>query len=157
MKRMKRFPLLFMGAVLALVLPACSDANGVDGVDDSATQTWTFSALSGGVPVTIATAECLPGGACTASSWTLLEQASFGCTHRVDFDVQFSGDQVRLLTFTTTFDSNCSSTSTVGTGNGVANAAYPQATQASGTVTLNTTSPIGPSGGTGEWTAIRTQ
>ena len=152
MKRMKRLPLLFMGAVLALMLPACSDANGVD---DSETQVWTFSALSGGVPVTVATAECLPGGACTASSWTLLDQASFGCTHKVDFDVQFSGDQVRLLTFTTTFDSNCSNTSTVGTGTGTADAAYPNATQASGTVTLNTTSPIGPSSGTGNWSAIR--
>jgi hypothetical protein len=82
-----------------------------------------------------------------------LETATFGCTHKVDFAVQFSGDQVRLMTFAKTFDSDCSNTSTVGNGTGVANAAYPNATQATGTVTLNTTSPIGPGGGTGNWSA----
>ncbi len=59
----------------------------------------------------------------------------------------------RLMTFAKTFDSDCSNTSTVGNGTGVANAAYPNATQATGTVTLNTTSPIGPGGGTGDWSA----
>ena len=106
-----------------------------------------------GNAVTMATADCLPGGACSASSWTLLETATFGCTHKVDFAVQFSGDQVSLTTFANTFDSDCSSTSTIGNGTGVANAAYPNATQATGTVTLNTTSPIGPSNGTGDWSA----
>ena len=76
---------------------------------------------------------------------------------KVDFAVQFSGDQVRLLTFKTTFDSNCSNTSTVGNGTGTANASYPQASAASGTVTLNTTSPIGPGGGTGNWSAMRVE
>ncbi len=141
--------------VLALGLSACT---ALTGVNDSDTQTWAFSALDGnGLPVTVATVDCLPGGACSASSWTLLDTASFGCTHKVDFAVQFSGDQVSLTTFATTFDSNCSSTSTIGNGTGVANAAYPSATQASGTVTLTTTSPIGPSSGTGGWSAVLVQ
>ena len=136
---------------LAVALAACTDGTGVN---DSETQTWAFSALDdSGNPLTIATVECLPGGACSASSWTLLETATFGCTHKVDFAVQFSGDQVSLLTFAKTFDSDCSNTSTIGNGTGVANAAYPNATQATGTVTLNTTSPIGPSSGTGNWSA----
>lgn len=153
MTRITPYALLGLGALLTLAVPACKDANGVD---DSETQVWRFDALDdGGGVVTSAFADCLPGGACTASSWTLLSQATFGCTHKVDFDVQFSGDQVRLLTFRTTFDSNCSNTSTVGNGTGTANAAYPQADQATGTVTLNTTSPIGPGGGTGNWFAER--
>ena len=61
------------------------------------------------------------------------------------------------MTFATTFDSNCSSTSTIGNGTGVANSAYLNATQASGTVTLNTTSPIGPSNGIGNWSAVKIQ
>ena len=127
-------------------------------LDDSATQTWVFNALDNtGNVVTLATAECLPGGACSAKSWTLLETATFGCTHKVDFAVQFSGDQVTLLTFANTFDSNCSNTSTIGNGIGVANAAYPSADSASGTVTLNTTSPIGPSSGTSNWSAVLIQ
>ena len=86
--------------------PACIDGLGAD---DSATQIWVFNALdNAGNIVTVATAECLPDGACSASSWTLLEAATFGCTHKVDFAVQFSGDQVSLLTFVNTFDSNCS-------------------------------------------------
>ena len=155
MTRITPYALLGLGALLTLAAVACSDANGVA---DSTTQVWQFDALDGnGAVVTTAFADCLPGGACTASSWTLLRQATFGCTHKVDFDVQFSGDQVRLLTFTTTFDSNCSNTSTVGNGTGVANASYPQATSASGTVTLTTTSPIGPGGGTGGWSATRVE
>jgi hypothetical protein len=86
-----------------------------------------------------------------------LEAATFGCTHKVNFSVQFSGDQVRLMTFAKTLDSDCSSTSTIGNGTGVADAAYPNATEATGSVTLNTTSPIGPGGGTGNWSARRTQ
>lgn len=127
-------------------------------MDDNETQVWRFSALDDlGNEVTVATAECLPGGACTAESWTLLETATFGCTHKVDFGVQFSGDQVRLLTFSNTFDSNCSNTSTIGNGTGVADAAYPDAMTAGGTVTLNTMSPIRPSSGTGDWSARRIQ
>ena len=140
---------------LTVALAGCTDLLGTN---DSETQTWAFSALdNAGIPISIATAECLPGGACSASSWTLLETATFGCTHKVDFAVQFSGDQVSLTTFATTFDSNCSSTSTIGNGTGVANGAYPSATQASGTVTLSTTSPIGPSSGTGNWSAVQIQ
>jgi hypothetical protein len=75
----------------------------------------------------------------------------------VDFAVQFSGDLVRLMTFAKTFDSDCSNTSTIGNGTGVANAAYPNANQATGTVTLNTTSPIPVGGGTGNWAAHRIQ
>ncbi len=151
--RTRRWAILGLNSLLAFTLPACSDGSGPD---DSETQTWAFSALDNfGNAVTIATAECLPGGACSASSWTLLAAATFGCTHKVDFAVQFSGDQVRLLTFAKTFDSDCSNTSTVGNGTGVADAAYPNATAATGTVTLNTTSPIGPGGGTGNWSARR--
>ncbi len=151
MNRTRRWAILGLSSLLAFTLPAC--INGL-GPNDSDTQTWVFNALdNAGNVVTSATAECLPGGACSASSWTLLETASFGCTHKVDFAVQFSGDQVRLMTFAKTFDSDCSNTSTVGNGTGVANAAYPNATQATGTVTLNTTSPIGPGGGTGNWSA----
>ena len=151
MNRTKRWAILGLSSLLAFTLPACSDGSGPN---DSETQTWVFSALdNSGNVVTAATAECLPGGACSASSWTLLETATFGCTHKVDFAVQFSGDQVRLMTFTKTFDSDCSNTSTVGNGTGAANAAYPNATEATGTVTLNTTSPIGPGGGTGNWSA----
>ncbi len=155
MTRITSYARLGLGALLTLGVLACVDTGGVD---DSETQVWRFDALDGGgAVVSTAFADCLPGGACTASSWTLLSQATFGCTHKVDFDVQFSGDQVRLLTFRTTFDSNCSNTSTVGNGTGVANADYPQADQASGTVTLNTTSPIGPGGGTGNWSARRVE
>ena len=151
LNRTKRWAILGLSSLLAFTLPACSDGSGPN---DSETQTGVFSALdNSGNVVTAATAECLPGGACSASSWTLLETATFGCTHKVDFAVQFSGDQVRLMTFTKTFDSDCSNTSTVGNGTGVANAAYPNATEATGTVTLNTTSPIGPGGGTGNWSA----
>ncbi len=151
MNRTRRWSILGLSSLLALTLPAPIDGIGPN---DSETQSWVFSALdNSGNVVTAATAECLPGGACSASSWTLLAAATFGCTHKVDFAVQFSGDQVRLMTFTKTFDSDCSSTSTVGNGTGVANAAYPNATQATGTVTLNTTSPIGPGGGTGNWSA----
>lgn len=149
--RTRRWAILGLSSLLAFTLPACKDGLGVD---DSTTQTWVFEALDAdNNVVTSATAECLPGGACSASSWTLLETATFGCTHKVDFAVQFSGDLVRLMTFATTFDSDCSNTSTIGNGTGVANAAYPNATQATGTVTLNTTSPIGPGGGTGNWAA----
>ncbi len=153
--RTRRWAILGLSGMLAFTLPACKDGLGAD---DSATQTWAFSALdNAGNPVTIATAECLPGGACTAKSWTLLETATFGCLYKVDFGVQFSGDQVTLLTFAKTLDSDCSSTSTIGNGVGVANAAYPSADSASGTVTLSTTSPIGPSSGTGGWSAVRIQ
>ena len=149
MIRLNKLPAVTMA--LAVALAGCTDDTGVN---DSETQTWLFSALDdAGNVVTMATADCLPGGACSASSWTLLETATFGCTHKVDFAVQFSGDQVSLTTFANTFDSDCSSTSTIGNGTGVANAAYPNATQATGTVTLNTTSPIGPSNGTGDWSA----
>jgi hypothetical protein len=149
--RTRRWAVLGLSALLAFTFPACKDGLGVD---DSETQMWRFSALDdNGNEVTAATAECLPGGACSASSWTLLQTATFGCTHKVDFAVQFSGDQVRLMTFAKTFDSDCSNTSTVGNGTGVADAAYPNATEATGTVTLNTTSPIGPGGGTGNWSA----
>ncbi len=149
--RTRRWTILGLSSLLAFTLPACIDGLGAN---DSGTQTWVFNALdNAGNVITIATADCIPGGACSASSWTLLETATFGCTHKVDFAVQFSGDQVRLLTFTNTFDSNCSSTSTIGNGTGVANAAYPNATQATGTVTLTTTSPIGPSSGTSNWSA----
>ena len=137
---------------------ACGDSGNSHGVDDNTTQVWQFVLLDDQDQLySTATADCLPGGACDAESWTLLQTATFGCTHKVDFAVQFSGDQVMLGTFHTTFDSNCSNTSTVGQGTGVANAAYPAATQASGTVTLNTTSPIGPSGGQTGWTAVRVQ
>ncbi len=149
--RTRRWAILGLSSLLAFTLPACKDGLGAD---DSATQTWAFSALdNAGTPVTIATADCLPGGACTAKSWTLLEIATFGCLHKVDFAVQFSGNQVTLLTFAKTLDSDCSNTSTIGNGTGVANASYPNATTATGTVTLTTTSPIGPGGGTGNWSA----
>lgn len=151
--RTRRWAILGLSSLLAFTFPACKDGLGAD---DSTTQTWIFDALDNANQViTSATAECLPGGACSASSWTLLDAATFGCTHKVDFAVQFSGDQVRLLTFTNTFDSNCSNTSTIGNGTGVASAAYPNAMEATGTVTLSTTSPIGPSSGTGNWKARR--
>ena len=155
MNRTRRWAVLGLSSLLVFTLPACKD--GV-GVNDSGTQTWLFSALdNAGNIVTSATADCLPGGACSAGSWTLLETATFGCTHKVDFAVQFSGDQVTLLTFAKTFDSDCSNTSTIGNGTGVANAAYPSADSASGTVTLSTTSPIGPSSGTSGWSAVLLQ
>ena len=151
MNRTRRWAILGLSSLLAFTLPACKDGLGVD---DSSTQTWVFNALDDlGNIVTSATAECLPGGACSASSWTLLETATFGCTHKVAFAVQFSGDLVRLMTFANTFDSDCSNTSTIGNGTGVANASYPNAISATGTVTLSTTSPIGPSSGTGDWSA----
>ncbi len=153
--RTRRWAILGLSGMLAFTLPACKDGLGAD---DSATQTWALSALdNAGNIITIATAECLPGGACSAKSWTLLEAATFGCTHKVDFAVQFSGDQVTLLTFAKTFDSTCSNTSTIGNGTGVADAAYPNAVNATGTVTLSTTSPIGPSSGTGNWSAYLIQ
>ncbi len=150
--------LIKLSAVTMTLTVALAGCDLATALSDSDTQTWAFSALDdAGFPISIATADCLPGGACSASSWTLLDSATFGCTHKVDFAVQFSGDQVSLMTFATTFDSDCSSTSTIGNGTGVANSAYPNATQASGTVTLNTTSPIGPGGGTGDWSAVKIQ
>ena len=143
---------LAMASSLAFALTAC-DIAGVDGVDDDETQTWEFTLALDGAPATTATASCLPGGACTAKSWTI-QPASFGCLYKLDFGVQFSGDVVRLLTFSKTFDSTCDIT-TVGTGTGSANASYPQANQALGTVTLNNQSPIGPSSGTANWAACR--
>ena len=145
---------LVMGSSLAFALAACNTL-GIDGVDDNETQMWRFTLELNGVPATTATASCLPGGACSAASWTIQETASFGCLYKLDFDVQFSGNAVRLLTFSKTFDSTCD-ISTVGTGTGNANAAYPQADQATGTVTLNNQSPIGPSSGTASWSACRT-
>lgn len=147
------------GCIAALVLAliagaACQESTATD---DDETQVWEVHALSDGLIVTTARAECLPGGACTAKSWTLLEQATFGCTHKVDFDVQFSASSVRLLNFRKTFDSTCSETSTQGDGTGSADGSYPSATVAAGTVTLSTTSPIGPSSGTGNWEAHRVE
>ncbi len=42
-------------------------------------------------------------------------------------------------------------------GSGTADASYPDATRAEGTCQLSYTSPIGPAGGTGRWTARRTR
>jgi hypothetical protein len=152
MKKILDLNLVWVVAPLAFVVAACGVSTAVD---DNETQVWSFSAFTSAGDTTSATADCLPGGACTAKSWTLLEEESFGCSHLVDFGVQFSGDQVSLLTFTKSLSSTCSSTSTVGNGTGTANAAYPSATEASGTVTLSTTSPIGPSSGTVNWVAQR--
>ena len=115
-------------------------------------QVWEFRTEHGDV----ATVVC-PRETCTARSWTVLSRASFGCTLKLDFDVQFSGTEVRLLAFRKTADSDCSRTTVEGGGSGTADARYPDATRAEGTCRLSYTSPMGPAGGTGRWTARRLQ
>ncbi len=94
-------------------------------------QVWEFRTEHGHV----ATADC-QRGTCTARSWTVLSRASFGCTLELDFDVQFSSSEVRLLAFRKTSDSDCSGTTVEGSGSGTADASYPDATRVEGTCQL---------------------
>ncbi|MEE8278457.1 MAG: hypothetical protein V3R89_07030, partial [Thermoanaerobaculia bacterium] len=60
---------------------------------------------------------------------------------KLDFDVQFSGSEVRLLALRKSADSDCSGTSVEGSGSGTADASYPDATRAEGTCQLGYTLP----------------
>ena len=117
----------------------------------AAMQTWDVTAQTGGA-ARVARATC-QGGACTASAWNI---GIPGCTYRLTFDVQFSGTAVGLLNFRKTTDSTCGGVMLAQSfGTGTSDAPYPTATQAMGTFTLTYTSPLGPAGGTGNWTATR--
>ncbi|MBN4075352.1 MAG: hypothetical protein COA71_08030 [SAR86 cluster bacterium] len=120
-------------------------------------QVWEISILDQNQQVqATASMQCLAGGACDASSWTLLTTANFGCEYNLDFSVQFSGDLVRLLLFQETLDTNCANMRLlVGTGSGTADAPYPRANNASGEVTLGFEGGGMNSTGTARWEAKR--
>jgi len=144
----------FILSSLAFVLVAgCSGLTSA--AQPNANQTWEFSLLDGtGGIVATSTGSCLQGGACGPFDWTVLNTQSFGCTLVYRFQVQFSGDQVRVLQGQLGPGTTCSGMSMgQNFGTGQANAAYPAATQASGTVTITWSSPIGPGGGPGSWQA----
>lgn len=103
-----------------------------------------------------ASMQCIAGGACDASAWTILTEAQMGCLYQLDFSVQFSGSSVRLLLFHESLDSNCSNMRLlVATGSGTADAAYPDANNASGEVTLGFEAGGQNSTGTTNWRARR--
>lgn len=148
---------------LLLVVVGCWGCNLVEvpsGLDDNQTQRWQVDLMENPQAPVFArsTADCLPGGACGTFTWAMLTEESFGCRLDYSFEVQFSGDQFRILLGKIAPSSNCSGM-TLGTngGTGTANAAYPAATGASGSVTINWNSPIGPSGGTSFFRAVRVQ
>ncbi|MDG2091598.1 MAG: hypothetical protein P8J61_10990 [Gammaproteobacteria bacterium] len=141
--------------VLVMLSPAFTysqqNQNDVQGI-----QQWEISLLSDGQVLTTATMQCLTGGACDASAWTILDTANFGCTYKLDFPMQFSGTLVRLLLFHETLDSNCSNILIQqATGTGVADTTFPNARNANGEVTLRYQSPILTAGGTTQWRARR--
>ncbi|MFQ5689411.1 MAG: hypothetical protein ACE5HQ_03965 [Gemmatimonadota bacterium] len=141
----------------ALLVGACTGLGGPAGVPDNQTQVWRFDLLDANGNVgTSGTGDCLPGGACGPFDWTVLTQQSFGCTLVYRFQVQFSGDQVRIFLGQMGPGTTCSGMMLgQNFGNGQADAAYPAAKSAGGTVTIKWNSPIGPGGGAGNWTARR--
>jgi len=136
---------------------------GCDAVDDNQTQRWTlvvYATETAGPDDPVfasSTADCLPGGACGKYSWTMLREESFGCHLDYLFDFQFSGSNVRILNGTIAAGSTCQITLGANFGTGNANAAYPAATAASGSWTVNWNSPAGPSGGTFFFRAFRVE
>ena len=127
--------------------------NGAYGQDE---QRWEFTFVFGGQAVAGAIASCKAGGACTASSWVVLTQATFGWDFKLDFAVQFSGTAVRLMLFHKTLDSDCGNVMlTTATGTGYADAIYPAATTAEGNVTITYDAPAGEAGGSATWSARR--
>ena len=121
-------------------------------------QRWQFDLLFGEQVVATAAADCMAGGACSASSWVVLSRANFGCDFKLDFSVQFSGTAVRLMLFNKTLDSDCANMIlTMATGTGISNANYPTAISAEGEVTITYDSPVGTAGGNATWEARRTR
>jgi hypothetical protein len=145
---MKTFLALFLCAFVGLTILLSSSALYAQNL-----QRWEISLMNGGQALTTASVSCLSGGACDASAWTILIP---GCTYKLDFSMQFSGDLVRLLLFHESLDSDCSNILLQqATGTGSADTNYPNAQTANGEVTLRYQSPIGTAGGTAEWSARR--
>jgi len=118
-------------------------------------QAWEIDILDqdGGVHTT-ANMQC-DRTACDAKSWTVLSQET-GCLYQLDFSVQFSGSSVRLMLFHESFASNCANMRLlVATGTGFTDKAYPDATRASGEVTLGFEAGGINSSGTTRWQARR--
>jgi hypothetical protein len=139
-------------AVLTILILGCGLFDSVTEPDSN--QTWEFTLLNdqGGVEAR-STGECLPGGACGPFDWAGDE----GCTLVYRFEVQFSGDQVRILLGKIGPGTTCQGI-TIGQnlGTGYADTAYPEATAASGTVTIYWNLPgLGSVGGPANWTARR--
>lgn len=145
---MKTFLTLFLRFFVGLAILFSSPALYAQGL-----QRWEISLMNGGQALTTASVSCLSGGACDASAWTILIP---GCSYKLDFSIQFSGDLVRLLLFHESSDSNCANILLQqATGSGTADATYPNAQTANGEVTLRYQSPIEVAGGTAEWSARR--
>ncbi len=145
---MKTFLTLFLRSFVGLAILFSSPALYAQGL-----QRWEISLMNGEQALTTASVSCLSGGACDASAWTILIP---GCSYKLDFSIQFSGDLVRLLLFHESSDSSCSNILLQqATGSGTADATYPNAQTANGEVTLRYQSPIGVAGGTAEWSARR--
>jgi hypothetical protein len=138
-----------LGLLAVLASAGCFAVNDPV-IDDATTQTWQFTAANGN----IVTVDCLPGGACDYSSGAWVSNFG-GCVVRLNFDVQFSGSSVRLLLFRQGSGTTCSGVQQTANGTGTANASYPSASQASGSSSINYTSPLGPAGGTATWSAAR--
>ncbi len=70
--------------------------------NQNANQQWRFDLLqSSDSPVfATSTRSCRSGGSCATTNdpfiWTLLRTESFGCRFDYAFQVQFSGDQIRI-------------------------------------------------------------
>lgn len=147
--------LAIKSAALLVVALASGSASLSAQAASTTGQLWEFNGVrQDGTIATTATATIQNGASVQdAGFW----RSDFGgCIVNTSFAVRFSGTSVVLWHFQVDATSTCSGiTIGWGSGTGSANGSFPNATSASGTSRLVFSTPLGPSGGDGRWTARR--
>ncbi len=136
-----------------------ADGGGSGGSPDITNQVWEFHALDSYSNVARTARALIRGGASMEGDNAQFWRADFaGCFVDVEFAVQFNASSVTLLNFLIDASSTCGKIGIAQSfGNGAANAAFPDATTASGTYRLVFTTPLGQAGGDGQWRAERAE